>query len=63
MDFDNNKYLIYFFSKKSILRFVCFNVKYFQENIFQFYSICFTVKYLIKSKIFSVNQINLSKFM
>ena len=45
--------------------FLCssFNVKYFQENIFQFFSVCFAVKYLVESKIFSVNQINLSKFM
>ena len=30
----------------------CFNVKYFQENIFTFYHICFAVKYLVKSKKF-----------
>ena len=35
-----------------LLRSVCFNVKYFQENIFQFYSVCFTVKYLAKVKYF-----------
>ena len=33
------------------------------ENIFPFYSVCFVVKYLVKSKIFSVNQINLDKFV
>ena len=48
---------------KSNLISVCFNVKYFQENISQFYSICFAVKYLVKNKIFLVNQINLSKYM
>ena len=42
---------------------VCFDVKYFQKNIFQFYRVCFAIKYLIKSKIFSINQINISKFM
>ena len=39
------------------------DIKYLQKNIFQFYSVCFIVKYLIKSKIFSVNQIYLSKSM
>ena len=38
---------------------VCFDVKYFLENIFTFYNVCFVVKYLVKSKIFLVNQINL----
>lgn len=43
---------VYSIDGKSNLSSVCFNVKYFQENISQFYSFCFAVKYLAKLKYF-----------
>ena len=38
-----------------------FRRKIFLEKYFQFYNVCFVVKYLVKNKIFSVNQINLKQ--
>ena len=45
----------YFNKNKDINALFDFDVKYLQENIFSFYSIYFAVKYLVKSKIFSIN--------
>ena len=35
---------------------VYFDVKFFKENIFIIYYVCFAIKLLIKSKIFSVKR-------
>ena len=51
------------YNKNSYHCSVYFNIKYFKENIFTFYSVCFAIKYLVKNKLFSINQINLDKFV
>ena len=51
------------YNKNSYHCSVYFNIKYFKENIFTFYSVCFAIKYLVKNKLFSINQINLNKIV
>ena len=52
----STNWLVIVVNFRKLLGAVCFAVKYFPKNIFKFAGVCFTVKWLVKRKIISVDR-------